>query len=201
MDASNKDRVHMAHEGGFDFREDEEAVLKALSTASDGEVSFAGMRRALGMHQEKLSRILRRLEKHGLVDRGDRGYRLSRKARKLVGEHGHVDGYVIVDTRVEDMGLVLAGVTALHGRWVDEMRWLGYSVENDAQVLRWISQDGEMQITLRLKNGRLTIMSNRNERRAVRAALAILHKAYELALIDDSSNLKTLPTGIFSIAA
>ncbi|BAJ50998.1 hypothetical protein CSUB_C1146 [Candidatus Caldarchaeum subterraneum] len=191
----------MVHDGAIDFREDEEAVLKTLSTASDGEVSFTGMRRALGMHQEKLSRILRRLEKHGLVDRGDKGYRLSGKARKLVNARGQERVFVIVDTRVEDVGLVLAGVTALHGRWVDEMRWLGYSVENDAHVLRWISQDGELQITLRLKEGRLTIMSNLNERRAVRAALAILRKAYELALIDDTSTLKTLPTGLLNTAA
>ncbi|MEM4384460.1 MAG: hypothetical protein QXU44_10435, partial [Candidatus Caldarchaeum sp.] len=74
-------------------------------------------------------------------------------------------------------------------------------VENDAHVLRWISQDGELQITLRLKDGRLTISSNRNERRAVRAALAILRKAYELALIDDTSVLKTLPTGFLNTAA
>ncbi|MDJ0272570.1 MAG: hypothetical protein NYU05_03070 [Aigarchaeota archaeon] len=191
----------MVYDGAIDFREDEEAVLKTLSTASDGEVSFTGMRRALGMHQEKPSRILRRLEKHGLVDRGSKGYRLSGKARKLVNARGVEKGFVIVDTRVEDVGLVLAGVTALHGRWVDEMRWLGYSVENDAHVLRWISQDGELQITLRLKDGRLTISSNRNERRAVRAALAILRKAYELALIDDTSVLKTLPTGFLNTAA
>lgn len=126
---------------------------------------------------------------------------MSGKARKLVNARGVEKGFVIVDTRVEDVGLVLAGVTALHGRWVDEMRWLGYSVENDAHVLRWISQDGELQITLRLKDGRLTISSNRNERRAVRAALAILRKAYELALIDDTSVLKTLPTGFLNTAA
>ncbi|MDW7978831.1 MAG: hypothetical protein RMH74_08525, partial [Candidatus Caldarchaeum sp.] len=147
----------MDDEFAVEIRKDEEDVLKALSMASEGEVSFTGMRRALGMHQEKLSRILKRLEKHGLVDRTEHGYRLSGKARKLVSASGTNQPYVLVDTLVEDIGLVLAGVASLRGRWVEELRWLSYSVEDDAHVLRWISHDGSMLITLRLKNSRLQI--------------------------------------------
>lgn len=185
----------------MDIREDEAEVLKALSAAVEGEISFGGMRRALGMHQEKLSRILKRLEKHGLVDRTETGYRLSGKARRFVEQTKPSQTHVIVDSQVEDMGLVLAGVVALRGRWVDDLRWLGYSVEEEGHVLRWISYDGSMTVTLRLKNSRLTIESNVNDRKAVRAALAILRKAYELALIDDQSNIKALFANPVNIAA
>lgn len=184
-----------------DIRKDEEEVLKALSSVSGGEVSFGGMRRALGMHQEKLSRILKRLEKYGLVDRTENGYRLSVKARRMVEKNQPDLSYVIVDSMVEDVGLLLAGVSALRGRWVEELRWLGYSVEDDSHVLRWISHDGLMTITLRLKNSRLTIESNVNDRRAVRAALAVLRKAYELALVEDDTIVKALLSYPFSIAA
>jgi len=194
-------RQELREDLAVDIQRDEEEVLKALSTASEGEVSFSGMRRALGMHQEKLSRILRRLEKHGLVHRTETGYRLSGKALKLVSRSGRNQSHVVVDTLVEDVGLLLAGVAALRGRWVDELRWLGYSVEDDAHVLRWISQDGALTITLRLKNSRLTIESNANDRRAVRAALAILRKAYELALVDDETPFKALQANPFNIAA
>ncbi|MEM1953278.1 MAG: hypothetical protein QXY84_05325 [Candidatus Caldarchaeum sp.] len=188
-------------EFSIDIREDEAEVLKALSTASEGEISFGGMRRALGMHQEKLSRILKRLEKHGLVDRTETGYRLSGKARRFVEQTKPSQSHVIVDSQVEDMGLVLAGVVALRGRWFDELRWHGYGVEEDGHVLRWISYDGSMTITLKLKNSRLVIESNVNDRKAVRAALAILRKAYELALIDDQSPVKALVASPFKIAA
>ncbi|MCX8200930.1 MAG: hypothetical protein N3H84_02350 [Candidatus Caldarchaeum sp.] len=184
-----------------DIRKDEEEVLKALSSVSDGEVSFGGMRRALGMHQEKLSRILKRLEKYGLVDRTENGYRLSGKARRIVEKTPPDQSYVIVDSMVEDVGLVLAGVSALRGRWVEELRWLGYNVEDDAHVLRWISPDGAMLITLTLKNSRLSIASHGNARPTVRAALAILRKAYELALIDDDTAVKALTAYPFKIAA
>ncbi|MCS7138121.1 MAG: hypothetical protein NZ941_07120, partial [Candidatus Caldarchaeum sp.] len=86
------------------------------------------------------------------------------------------------------------------GRWVEELRWLSYSVEDDAHVLRWISHDGSMLITLRLKNSRLQIESNVNDRRAVRAALAVLRKAYELALVDDETPVKAFYENPFSIA-
>ncbi|MDW8359499.1 MAG: hypothetical protein RMK31_02800 [Candidatus Caldarchaeum sp.] len=190
----------MDDEFAVEIRKDEEDVLKALSMASEGEVSFTGMRRALGMHQEKLSRILKRLEKHGLVDRTEHGYRLSGKARKLVSASGTNQPYVVVDTLVEDVGLVLAGVASLRGRWVEELRWLSYSVEDDAHVLRWISHDGSMLITLRLKNSRLQIESNVHDRRAVRAALAVLRKAYELALVDDETPVKAFYATPFNIA-
>jgi hypothetical protein len=39
-------------EGGLEVDEAEAEVLKALSSAADGEFSFTGIKRTLGMHQE-----------------------------------------------------------------------------------------------------------------------------------------------------
>ncbi len=174
----------MPDESLLDLRDGEEEVLKTLSTVADGDLSFTGMRRVLGMHQEKLSRILKRLEKQGLIDKTQHGYKLSKKARSLISKNKQEQVYVLVDVQVEDIGLVLAGVVALRGKWVGDMRWLGYSVEDGAHTLRWVSQDGAMNVTLRFNNGRLRVESNANDRKAARAAIAILRKAYELALAD-----------------
>ncbi|MEM2238609.1 MAG: hypothetical protein QXZ62_08045 [Candidatus Caldarchaeum sp.] len=195
-------RAGMRDDLSVEVRESEEEVLKTLSTALDGDMSFTGMRRVLGIHQEKLSRILKRLEKYGLVDKTERGYRLSGKARRLMSEKKQEPSHALVNTVVDDVGLVLAGVVALRGRWVEDMRWLGYSVEDGAHTLRWISQDGAVRITLRFKNGRLRVDSNVSNRKAARAAIAILRKAYELALADTTETpMKAMTATLFNIAA
>jgi DNA-binding Lrp family transcriptional regulator len=178
-------------EGGLEVDEAEAEVLKALSTSADGEFSFTGIKRTLGMHQEKLSRILRRLERYGLINRGEHGYRLSEKARRVVSRE-RSRGYVLVDVKVNDEGLVLAGIVSLRGKWIEDLRWLGYGLENGAHTLRWVSQDGALTITLRYRGGRLRVESSENTKEANRAALAILRKAYELALTDESKQVKAL---------
>lgn len=191
----------MSGDTWFDLRKEEEEVLKTLSTVVDGDVSFTGMRRVLGMHQEKLSRILKRLERHGLINKTEHGYKLSGKARHIISKNRTEPAHVLVDVQVEDVGLVLAGVVALRGRWVDNMRWMGYSVEDDSHTLRWVSQEGSMNITLKLKNGRLRVSSNTNDRRAARAAIAILRKAYELALANTGeTKVKALLANPLNIA-
>jgi DNA-binding Lrp family transcriptional regulator len=178
-------------EGGLEVDEAEAEVLKALSSAAYGEFSFTGIKRTLGIHQEKLSRILKRLERYGLINRGEHGYRLSEKARRVVSRE-RSRGYVLVDVKVNDEGLVLAGIVSLRGKWVEDLRWLGYGLENGAHTLRWVSQDGALTITLRYRGGRLRVESSENTKEANRAALAILRKAYELALTDESKQVKAL---------
>jgi len=178
-------------EGGLEVDDAEAKVLKALSSAVDGGFTFTGIRRTLGIHQEKLSRILKRLERYGLVDRGEHGYRLSEKARRMVSKERR-QAYVLVDVKVNDEGLVLAGIVSLRGKWVEDMRWLGYGLEGGGHTLRWVSQDGSFTITLRYRAGRLRVESSENTKEANRAALAILRKAYELALFDENTNVKAL---------
>jgi hypothetical protein len=98
----------------------------------------------------------------------------------------------LVDVKVNDEGLVLAGIVSLRGKWIEDLRWLGYGLENGAHTLRWVSQDGALTITLRYRGGRLRVESSENTKEANRAALAILRKAYELALTDESKQVKAL---------
>src|SRR5881409_4383707 len=74
----------------FDARplDDQTLVMNMLSSENDATYSFQGMKRRLGLHQEKLTRILKRLEDDNLVTRTDDGYKVlappRRKARHLV---------------------------------------------------------------------------------------------------------------------
>jgi len=57
-------------------------VMEMLSSESDATYSFQGMKRRLGLHQEKLTRILKRLEDDNLVIKTDGGYRVLRQPRR-----------------------------------------------------------------------------------------------------------------------
>ena len=63
-----------AYAGHLDDR-----VLTALQGLS-GRIAFSGLRRVLRTHPESLSRSLRRLEREGLIERSDGGYRALTRA-------------------------------------------------------------------------------------------------------------------------
>jgi DNA-binding Lrp family transcriptional regulator len=170
-----------------DISDDDATVLGLLQREINGVVSFQGIRRTLGIHQEKLSRILRRLERSGLVERVGDGYTLSMKARQIIGEKRTVDNYNrIVDMIVEEAGPLLAGVTSLRGRWAGDFRWLAYKVDDDGHLLEWVSSTKPVSLRLRLYGKRLIIETDArtpdDRQHALRGAFAIIRKAYELAL-------------------
>ncbi len=170
-----------------DISEDDASVLGILQKERDGVVSFQGMRRTLRIHQEKLSRILRRLEKSGLVERVGDGYTLSMKARQIIGEKRTPDNYnKIVNMTLEEIGPLLAGVTSLRGRWAGDFRWLGYKVDGEGHILEWVSSIRPVSVRLNLHGNRLTIETDAktpdDKQHALKGAFAIIRKAYELAL-------------------
>ena len=55
----------------------DDRVLVALEEMN-GRIAFSGLRRTLGAHPESLSRALRRLEREGLIERSEQGYRSTR---------------------------------------------------------------------------------------------------------------------------
>ncbi len=67
--------------------ENDLVILKALGEDEDArELSFQGIKRKLGLHQETLSRALHRLQRDGFVERLDHAYRISPKGILTIGE-------------------------------------------------------------------------------------------------------------------
>jgi len=60
----------------FDFDDREREVLKLLSSEQNALFSFQGLRRRLGLHQETLTRTLKRLEEAHVIERSPEGYKL-----------------------------------------------------------------------------------------------------------------------------
>jgi len=145
-------------------------VLKALGEDADArELSFQGIKRKLGLHQETLSRSLHRLQRDGFVERLDHAYRISPKGILTIGDDKSrlpavgkldpVDPYSISllraklppDVNTSDL------VNSLSYKWFGNLRWLGSTLTPESATLSWITDDSGQKISVRIKDDVLTI--------------------------------------------
>jgi hypothetical protein len=143
-------------------------ILKAIGDDVDvRELSFQGIKRKLGLHQETLSRALHRLQRDGFVERLDHAYRISPKGIITIGEGKQgisskseiVDSYSVSllraklpsDVNVPDL------VSSLSYKWFGNLRWLGSTQTADSATLSWITNDSGLKISIRIKEEVLTI--------------------------------------------
>ena len=133
----------------------DERILSALQTLH-GRIAFNGLRRALGAHPESLARALRRLEREGLVERADGGYRALEAA----------------DARTGDSGAPLRSIARvglppgtppdsvlgrLSGRWFGGLRWVGEVERPDGRLLAWSRRDGSTPVLVGIRHGTLHV--------------------------------------------
>jgi len=122
-------------------------VLALLASSSDTSFSFQGIKRSLKLHQEKLSRSLGRLTDDGLVVRGDGGYSITRKGVEVVGGPLNPSSLVVIGNSYLPKEIDIADASAaLKRRWFRGMRWLGSSPNPDGIDLKWVTDDGEIQV-------------------------------------------------------
>lgn len=133
----------------------DERVLTTLK-GLPGRVAFSGLKRVLHAHPESLARALRRLEREGLVERVDGGYRalagplpttsnLTRELRAIAE----------VDLPISTPPQALLG--RLTGRWFGSLRWVGVVDRTDERLLAWARRDGSEYVLLGIDRGKLRV--------------------------------------------
>jgi DNA-binding transcriptional ArsR family regulator len=165
-------------------------VLEALggSFEYEGAVSFQGMRRKLGLHQETLSRSLRRLERDGLVDKSQHDYKISKKGTEVLtrnktkNTHSSRDVIfpipilrTILPTHATD--LEIEG--ALSHKWFGNLRWYGSSHNEDGTVLAWTTDDGKLKLSARISNGYLTVESQATTKESMESAIRAAYEIFD----------------------
>lgn len=131
---------------------------RILSVLHDlhGRVAFNGLRRKLGAHPESLARALRRLEREGLVEREDGGYRSlsdGGASPTPVAEELHSIARIELPREL-DAGTVFA---RLAGRWFGSLRWVGVVEQPGRRLLAWARRDGYGQVLLGVHRGVLRV--------------------------------------------
>jgi hypothetical protein len=112
-----------------------------------GRIAFNGLRRALGAHPEALARALRRLEREGLVERSEDGYRALTPERPP-------DPALTADlrpiARIElPLGTTIDQVFGrLSGHWFGSLRWVGVIDGARGRLLAWARRDGSGYVLL-----------------------------------------------------
>jgi DNA-binding HxlR family transcriptional regulator/DNA-binding IscR family transcriptional regulator len=165
------------------LRNNDTKILTLLDQETGSNYSFNGLIRKLNLHQQSLTRALKRLEDLRLVEKSQIGYRLTTSGKSLmtfltsrnrtenyvsgssVLKRGKVKGncyiqllqtYISVDVKPEEI------LRKLIGKWFNNLRWVGL-VESEAggYMLQWISDDNNsFQIILRVISKYLIIETN-----------------------------------------
>ena len=133
----------------------DDRILHALE-GLPGRLAFSGLRRVLGAHPESLARALRRLEREGLVERVDGGYRMLAAGQRSI-EDLTADLHAIaqVDLPLGTSAETLFGRMA--GRWFGSLRWVGVLQREEASLLAWARRDGSGHVLLGVERGTLRV--------------------------------------------
>lgn len=138
-------------------------VVAAIGEEDFAFFTFDGLKRRLGLHSETLSRVLGRLEEEGLVRKGPEGYVVTSKVASLlkvraVGRE-ECSRVSLVQTFLPSDVSVQLLVSELRGRWFGLLRWLGLSENVDGVTLKWVTEEGEVQIEAKIAENTLTIVA------------------------------------------
>ena len=129
-----------------------------------------------------------RLEEQSIIERAADGYRLTSKGH----EHLMVRPAELAGERMTLLKTVLPPrltpdrlFQALKGRWFGNLRWLGFSQGDGELVMKWVTDDGRVQLDAKFIQSELTIegrlLQGNNLAGAVTAAhqlLAHISKSY-----------------------
>ena len=135
---------------------DQELVMDMLSAENDATYSFQGIKRKLGLHQEKLTRILKRLEDDNLVLKTTEGYKVvhhPRKTRQVAEGEPVIQGQLPPGTDSQEL------LSKVKGRWFKNFRWLGYNNGNNGPSLYWITEDNRFQVKVELSPAEIIVWS------------------------------------------
>ncbi len=180
MKPTTKNPMHVSDlDEEIDLTPRDTGILQAIQEEGLTVFSFDGLKRLVGVHQEMLSRILGRLEDEGLLEKVVEGYRLTPKAEHVLRPLalGRPRMPIVQSLLPQDVNIqeIIAG---LKGRWFGKLRWLGYTQNEEGTVLKWITDEENIQIDAKFTETFLSIDAKipegQDTSRAVKASHQLL---------------------------
>ncbi len=141
--------------------------------------TFEGLKRRLGAHPETLSRILGRLEGQSVLEKSEDGYHVTQRGREITGLRqlsASEARVTLVKTLLPHVENPREAILRLRGRWFGALRWLGYSDDEKGIVMKWVTEDGSIQVDAVFGNGELAIEGRIREGRDLTDAIRAAHQ-------------------------
>ena len=145
----------------YSLSERDTDVLSLIDEEDLTTFTFDGLKRRMGLHPETLSRILSRLEEEGIVKKTPEGYEVTPKIAqlKLGPVRREAQTASLLQTFLPSNMLVQNLISELKGRWFGVLRWLGMSENSEGVTLKWVTEDGSIQLAASISGTSLNIDS------------------------------------------
>ncbi len=181
-------------------------VVRTIGEEGLSTFTFDGLRRITGTHPETLSRSLERLEDDGYIVKSPEGYSVTQRARDsfaLSPAYGGARRVPILHTFLPYEASMGTIVSALRGRWFDNIRWVGMAKSDGEFVMKWVTDDGTAMINAKFSAGQLDVEAKLGHDsdlpKAVRAAHQLMGRISRLyASPRPGSRLALMRIGYFS---
>lgn len=156
-----------------DLRQSDIDILEILFDNGDENTiatfTFNGLKVRSNLHQEILSRSLKRLKELGLVDKNKTGYNLNKKGKLLFSElknilyekrNNQTKYTQIIQLSVPFQIPNQQIVQNLSGKYFGSLRWIGMIQNIRGYQLKWKDIEDFMEIILHLSNNNIIIETN-----------------------------------------
>jgi len=129
-------------------------LLSLFSIHPSIEISFQGLKRKLGWHQEILSRTLKRLQKDRIIIKTASGYyKMNIKCsmvRHYCSKVERKDSVIVTRLCIPENLDREVLITRMKNTWFENWRWYSYSEDVLGNTLTWISEDGLTWVSLEI---------------------------------------------------
>lgn len=164
----------------YSLSERDADVLALIENEDLATFTFDGLKRRTGLHPETLSRILSRLIADGIIKKVPEGYRVNPRITelKLQQPRNETPTTTLIQTFLPSDLLTQQLILSLKGKWFGMLRWLGISENHQGVTLKWITEDGGIQISANIEGTALNIeakfLTNNNLNMALKASYQLM---------------------------
>ena len=174
MRGAQRENLHDLEIGPRDME-----VLRFIGEEALLGFTFEGLKRRLGAHSETLSRILDRLEEQRILEKTEQGYQVTERGREVTSLRqlaASEPRLTLLRTLLPHVENPREAISSLRGRWFGPLRWLGYSEDEKGTIMKWITEDGSIQVDAIFSGGELTIEGRIKEGKDLTDAIKASHQ-------------------------
>jgi DNA-binding Lrp family transcriptional regulator len=187
----------------YSLSERDADVLQLLEAEGLATFTFDGLKRRAGLHPETLSRILARLEEEGIIKKSREGYSVNPKitALKLQPPQKEIPSTPLIQTYLPSDLLTQQLILQLKGKWFGVLRWLGISENSQGVTLKWITEDGGIQVSANIQGSALNIdakfLTNNNLNLALKASYQLMSLIGKVCISSQTASAAARNVGYF----